>query len=116
MVNLADSLYAQGQYKQAQAILSELTQNHPGHAYFWFRLGNCETQLARYPAAIRAYEQALQIDPNDGRFSYNLAVAHSATARDAFALAKRQLAVGSSLRKDAEQYRRLLEVAVGKRP
>lgn len=116
VANLANSLYDQGQYRQAQAILSGLTQAHPGQAYFWFRLGNCETQLGHYSAAITAFEQALRIDPNNGRVSYNLALAHSATARDAFAMAKRQLAVGSPLRKDAEQYRRLLEVAVGRGP
>lgn len=113
VVNQADLLYAQHQYDQAQAAFTSLAQAHPSNAYFWFRLGNCEIQLARYPEAIRAFEQARSIDPRDGRFSYNLAIAYSAMGRDAFTLAREQLPVGSPLRRDAEQNRRLLEATVG---
>ncbi len=112
-VHQADALYAQAQYGKAQAAFKGLVQAHPGNAYFWFRLGNCETQLGRYPEAISAFEHARGIDPWDGRFIYNLAIAHSAMARDAFDQARAKLPVGSPLRREAEQNRRLMEAAVG---
>lgn len=112
-VHRADALYVLGQYSKAQAAFKGLAQAHPDNAHFWFRLGNCEAQLSRYPEAIAAFEQARRLDPRDGRIAYNLAFAHSAMARDAYAQAREQLPVGSPLRKEAEQNRRLLEAAVG---
>ena len=111
--NQADQLYANGQFEQARPAFKKLTEQYPRNAYFWFRLGNCEAQLGQYPQAIEALQYAIALDPSDGRFSYNLAFAHSALARDAYAKARSQLPVGSALRREADQSWRLLEAVVG---
>ncbi len=112
-VQQADALYGQQQFAQAQVAFKRLVEHNPRNAYFWFRLGNCEAQLRRYPLAIEAFNKALALDPSDGRFAYNLAFAHSAIARDAFALARNLLPQSAALRQEAEQNGRLMEAAVG---
>ena len=111
--NQADQLYANGQFDQARPAFKKLAEQYPRNAYFWFRLGNCEAQLGQYPQAIEALQYAIALDPTDGRFLYNLAFAHSALARDAYAKARSQLPLGSALRREADQNWRLLEAVVG---
>ncbi len=111
--NQADQFYATGQFEQARTAFKKLAEQYPRNAYFWFRLGNCEAQLGQYPQAIEALQYAIALDPSDARFSYNLAFAHSALARDAYAKARSQLPVGSALRREAEQNWRLIEAVAG---
>lgn len=112
-VNQADALYSQGQFELARESFHQLTEQYPGNAFFWFRLGNCEAQLAQYPQALQAFQQAIALDPTDGRFSYNLAFVYGALARDSFAKAQTQLPGTSALGREASQNRRLIEAAVG---
>lgn len=112
-VNQADALYSQGQFELAREAFKQLSAQYPRNAFFWFRLGNCETQLAQYPQALQAFQQAIALDPTDGRFSYNLAFVYGALARDSFAKAETQLPALSPLVKEASQNRRLIEAAVG---
>ncbi len=115
-VDHAEQLYAQARFEAAFDAFRALVERSPRNPYFWFRLGNCSAQLKRYGEAARAFEQASRLDPSDGRFAYNLAFAHSALARDAFAQARAQLPPGSPWRLEAEQNRRLMEAVVGTPP
>lgn len=112
-VNRAEALYSQEQFELARESFHQLTEQYPGNAFFWFRLGNCEAQLAQYPQALQAFQQAIALDPTDGRFSYNLAFVYGALARDSFAKAQAQLPATSALVREASQNRRLIEAAVG---
>lgn len=109
----ADTAYAAGRYAEAAEAFQGLAQGSPRNAYFWFRLGSCQLHLRQHAQALAALEQAVALDPHEGRFAYNLAMAHSAVARDAFAQARAQLPPGSPWRPAAQQHQLLLEAVVG---
>lgn len=112
----AEQLYAEARFEPARQAFHSLAGQFPRNAYFWFRLGNCSVQMKRYSEAAQAFEQARLLDPSDGRFAYNLAIVHSALARDAFVQARTQLPPHSPWRQEAEQNRRLLEAVMGAPP
>ena len=109
----AEAWYADGLYAQAAEAFQTLAQGSPRNAYFWFRLGSCRLQLRQHGPAIAALAQAVALDPHEGRFTYNLAMAHSAVARDAFAQAHAQLPASSPWRSAAQQPRLWVEAVVG---
>ncbi|MES2889437.1 MAG: tetratricopeptide repeat protein [Pseudomonadota bacterium] len=112
----ADAAHAAGRHTEAAEAYQALAQASPRNAYFWFRLGSCRLQLRQHAQAITALEQAVALDPHEGRFAYNLAMAHSAVARDAFAQARAQLPPGSPWRSAAQQHRLLLDSVLGPPP
>jgi tetratricopeptide (TPR) repeat protein len=61
--NLARALFLDGQYGEALPIYKELATKFPKNAAFQCNLGVIEYQLGNYEASVRAFKQALEIDP-----------------------------------------------------
>jgi tetratricopeptide (TPR) repeat protein len=73
-LNLAQALLEQGEVDEAAALASGACQAAPELALAWFQLGVIERQRGQLAAAIAAYRQSLQLDPNAAASHQNLAV------------------------------------------
>jgi tetratricopeptide (TPR) repeat protein len=73
-LNLAQALLEQGEVDEAAALASGACQAAPELALAWFQLGVIERQRGQLAAAIAAYHQSLQLDPNAAASHQNLAV------------------------------------------
>jgi tetratricopeptide (TPR) repeat protein len=73
-LNLAQALLEQGETEEAAALARGACQAAPELALAWFQLGVIERQRGQLAAAIAAYRQALQLDPNTAASHQNLAV------------------------------------------
>ena len=73
-LNLAQALLEQGEVEEAAALASGACQAAPELALAWFQLGVIERQRGQLAAAIAAYRQSLQLDPNAAASHQNLAV------------------------------------------
>jgi tetratricopeptide (TPR) repeat protein len=73
-LNLAQALLEQGETEEAAALARGACQAAPELALAWFQLGVIERQRGQLVAAIAAYRQALQLDPNAAASHQNLAV------------------------------------------
>jgi tetratricopeptide (TPR) repeat protein len=73
-LNLAQALLEQGEVEEAAALARGACQAAPELALAWFQLGVIERQRGQLAAAIAAYRQSLQLDPNAAASHQNLAV------------------------------------------
>jgi Ca-activated chloride channel family protein len=75
--NLADALYKNGRYDEAERIWREIAENKgsPLARKSLFNAGNSLYQRERYPDAIRAYRDALRAAPDDADTKKNLELA-----------------------------------------
>jgi len=73
-LNLAQALLEQGNAEEAAALARGACQAAPELALAWFQLGVIERQRGQLVAAIAAYRQSLQLDPNAAASHQNLAV------------------------------------------
>ena len=73
-LNLAQALLEQGDTEEAAALARGACQAAPELALAWFQLGVIERQRGQLAAAIAAYRQSLQLDPNAAASHQNLAV------------------------------------------
>ena len=73
-LNLAQALLEQGEVDEAAALARGACQAAPELALAWFQLGVIERQRGQLAAAIAAYRQSLQLDPNAAASHQNLAV------------------------------------------
>jgi len=73
-LNLAQALLEQGETEEAAALARGACQAAPELALAWFQLGVIERQRGQLAAAIAAYRQSLQLDPNAAASHQNLAV------------------------------------------
>jgi tetratricopeptide (TPR) repeat protein len=73
-LNLAQALLEQGEVEEAAALARGACQAAPELALAWFQLGVIERQRGQLAAAIAAYRQSLQLDPNAAATHQNLAV------------------------------------------
>jgi tetratricopeptide (TPR) repeat protein len=64
---------AAGRLSTAKELAESLTRRFPRDAAIWTRLGMIEEMLANFPAATRAYERALALDPLNAIAANNLA-------------------------------------------
>lgn len=62
--NLARALFLDGQYEEALPLYKELAAKFPKKAPLQCNLGVVEYQLGNFDASVRAFQQALMIDPN----------------------------------------------------
>lgn len=70
-------LMEQKKYSQAARLLDEgLARREAQHGESYYALGNCRLMLKEWQAAIRAYGQAVQLDPRHARAWQGLARAH----------------------------------------
>jgi Ca-activated chloride channel family protein len=75
--NVADGLYKNGQYDQAAALFRSLGSDpaSPLAPAARYNLGNSLYQQQDYPGAVRAYRDALRLDPGDEEIRRNLEMA-----------------------------------------
>jgi tetratricopeptide (TPR) repeat protein len=76
--NLADALYKQGNYEEAAQKFSELTAqklDKQTMASINHNLGNSFFQNGKYEESVKAYKNALKLNPKDNDTRYNLELA-----------------------------------------
>lgn len=64
--------YQKKKYQAALPVYTQLTQRAPGDALTWFQLGNVQAHLKHPDAAIKAYRQALTLNPKLARAWHNM--------------------------------------------
>jgi len=73
--NLADALYKNGKFDEAQVLYESLGDDAMLAAPARYNLGNTLFQKQDYPGAIKAYRDTLRVDPNDEETRRNLELA-----------------------------------------
>lgn len=71
----ASTAYESGELSTAETRYLELVKANPQYAEGWFKLGNIYVRTGQLVAAIRMYEKAAVINPEDGKVWNNLALA-----------------------------------------
>lgn len=77
--NLANSLYKQGKYTEAAAVLDSLyksTSNPKQKSSAYHNLGNALLKAEEYEQSIDAFKEALKLDPEAEDSRYNLSYAY----------------------------------------
>jgi len=69
--NEADSLYKMKKYKEALKLYSEIKDKKLQEKIFYNK-GNCYAKIGKIDEAIKSYEEALKLNPNDKDAKYNL--------------------------------------------
>lgn len=63
---------AEGDYRGALASLMAVADHHPRDRVVWNHIGRLHFLLREYPAAVRALQRVLEIDPEDVQAHYTL--------------------------------------------
>lgn len=74
MLSTASEAYHEARLNDAETQYLNITKNYPEYKEAWFKLGNIYARQGRLKASIRQYERVIQLDPEDGRAWYNLAI------------------------------------------
>ncbi len=64
--------YQKKNYQAALPLYTQLSKRVPGDALTWFQLGNVQAHLKHPDAAIKAYRQALTLNPKLARAWHNM--------------------------------------------
>ncbi|HVN67738.1 MAG TPA: tetratricopeptide repeat protein [Candidatus Sulfotelmatobacter sp.] len=78
LYDLGDALYQQAKYAESEKTFGLLTaeaQNSKLREAALYNLGNAQFRQENYEGAVRSYEEALKIIPNDEDARYNLELA-----------------------------------------
>ncbi len=70
----AEQAYTDGLFVEAESYYRELVNDNPDLYQGWFRLGNIYARSGQLDAAITMYERCLELDPDQARAWYNLAL------------------------------------------
>lgn len=73
-LNLAEKAYQEGLFVEAESYYRELVTENPDLYQGWFRLGNIYARSGQLDAAITMYERCMDLDPDQARAWYNLAL------------------------------------------
>ena len=66
-----------GQFREASNYALKLFHTRPNLlAKDWFQLGLCLYQVNQYGKALSCFQQAVQLEPNNGLYQYNLATSY----------------------------------------
>jgi predicted O-linked N-acetylglucosamine transferase (SPINDLY family) len=68
---LANTWLAAGDPGRARALLEPLVHQEAGKREAWINLGVCYARLGQLSEALRAFDQAQRLDPNDARMGAN---------------------------------------------
>jgi cytochrome c-type biogenesis protein CcmH/NrfG len=77
LYHMALAQMGQEDWEGAQGTLALLLQRSARHGQGWLLMGAVETRLERWREALRAYEQALQLDPNSEKARAGIRLAQS---------------------------------------
>jgi Flp pilus assembly protein TadD len=72
--SLANLLYRRSDFSGAEEAFSRLVALKPDHGDAWTRMGSLNLKLGRRDAALKAWEEALRLDPKNAIVRKNLAV------------------------------------------
>jgi len=78
--NLGDALYKQARYDDAAKqfqLAATLLKDTMLKAQSYHNMGNCSMEKKEYEEAVKAYKQALKLNPRDRDTKYNLAYANA---------------------------------------
>ncbi len=81
LFHLALAQMGQTHWETAQATLRRLLQRDESHGQGWLHLGVVETRLERWNDAARAFEQAMQLNPESEKARAGLSLAQSKLSR-----------------------------------
>lgn len=73
-LSAAYKAYDEGRLSDAETLFLKYTNKHPRYAEAWFKLGNIYYRTGQYAAAITAYNNVVQQNPNHGKAWYNMAL------------------------------------------
>jgi Flp pilus assembly protein TadD len=71
---MANLLYRRSDFSGAEAAFAKLVELKPDHAEAWTRVGSLNLKLGRRDAALKAWEEALRLDPKNAIVKKNLSV------------------------------------------
>ncbi|MGZ9899905.1 tetratricopeptide repeat protein [Shewanella gaetbuli] len=74
MLSHANEAYQEARLNDAETQYLAIKQSYPQYKEAWFKLGNIYARQGRLKAAIKQYETVIQLDAEDGRAWYNLAI------------------------------------------
>ena len=80
----ADVLYRQGNLEAAAGIYKSLLKSESGNAIAYYRLGNIAFRGKQLKRASFYFQKALELQPDNDRAHYNLAVTHLSMAERHF--------------------------------
>ncbi len=86
-------LRLQKQSKQSYDLLFDCAKIHPGNGQLFLSMGKLLYDMERYPAAVRAFERAVQLLPHDPQAHYLLGFMYTLMGRENWALAAWRKAV-----------------------
>jgi len=90
-----------GELGEARKALDELLARFPEDAEGWLHMGEVERKQQHMAEAERAYGRALELDPEEQRARYNLALLHRQAGRTAEARSELERLVASEAGADA---------------
>lgn len=79
----ADQAYYRRDWDLAERLYRQASEQDPGQAYLWFRLGNVLMYRTRLSEAREAYREAINRDQGFAKAWNNLATSHLLEAREA---------------------------------
>lgn len=92
-VRLSTVLKLQGRLKEAYEVLFECAKLNPSDGRLFVNMGKLLYDMNKHPAAIKAFERAVQLMPNDPQAHYLLGFLYNVTGRESWALAAWRKAV-----------------------
>jgi tetratricopeptide (TPR) repeat protein len=109
----AEALYLSGRLKEAQAAFEQLTRMYPRNSEIWFRYGNTLMKQGSYDDAAAALQNAVSLDPGQGKADLNLGLVRLAQAQAALASARTHLPQDSAERQQADGLLRRIQALLG---
>ncbi len=88
----AEQAYTDGLFVEAESYYRELVNDNPELYQGWFRLGNIYARSGQLDAAITMYERCLDLDPDQARAWYNLALVRTRQSLRTLAEAEQRFA------------------------
>jgi len=73
----ASALYLAKDCEGALKAYQTVIERYPASAEAWYRVGNCYARLKRHGAAVAAYREALQLQPDYSKAWHNLVYVES---------------------------------------
>jgi len=84
----ANAAYSEGNWLEAEIYYQMLIEKIPDDAYAWLRIGNARLQTGQVNAAIAAYRESINHNPNQSKPYYNLSTAYMIQAQRVLETAK----------------------------
>ena len=84
----AEALYQAANWQEARNQFDALIRIYPRNAYLWYKLGNALSKLGQYNDSAIEYQNAIAIDPEFFRASYNLGLIRLLQSEEALSQAK----------------------------